>query len=159
MFHVTSRTNYLVAASACDEIRARHDPSDDRRWADVHCEGGHRRPTGGTRELRGGRPHRAVPTAAPPQAPHPTPPTQETPVAPLKQGSRAGEQQGARTAPSRARQVFRARAIRERGHIFAGEGAGGEQQLTRARLMSQFALREPKYSACPCLRREVRTPC
>jgi hypothetical protein len=40
-----------------------------------------------------------------------------------------------------------------------GEGAGGEQQLTRARLMSQFALREPKYSACPCLRREVRTPC
>lgn len=38
-----------------------------------------------------------------------------------------------------------------------GESAEGEQHLTRAHQMSQFALRELKYSARPCLRREEST--
>jgi hypothetical protein len=103
--------------------------------------------TGGARQQRGGRPCRAVPTAPPTPPHHATPLKQETPVPPLTQGGRAGEQQGARTAPSRARQIFKARARRERGHIFAGVAAEREQPLTRARLMSLFALRELKYSA------------
>ena len=38
-----------------------------------------------------------------------------------------------------------------------GEGAEVEQYLTRARLVSQCAQREPKYSVRPCLRREGST--
>jgi hypothetical protein len=42
-------------------------------------------------------------------------------------------------------------ARRKRGDRLAGGGSKGEQRLTGARLMSQFALREPKYRARPYL--------
>jgi hypothetical protein len=94
-----------------------------------------------------------------PPPPHPTPPP------PRKKPRVRGSNRAVELASNRVHARRQAGRGRSSGRALAGsevtdsqgEGADGEQQLTRARLMSPFALREPKYSARPCLRREVTT--